>query len=393
MDQAVGLMARLAAVERRGAYSFLGFALAILFGAIMLWDMFVRDTHARVSVELLSDASVLDVQERLPGLSILLSGIDIAQTKQTLRVLVFRLRNTGSESVLKSHFDERDPLGIQLGGARVLSCELVAAKTEYLQHAVTFDQSRDGIVAVQPFILDPGDWMTFKIIALYPTPSRVGSRVVGKIAGVGSIELADVSRGSGQPAFLVRTFAGGLAVQTLRLLAYTIVGLILLVAVAIAVTGASERLERRTRRRRVARFRATVSLHSAALLELAFAKYVQSGRMPLRALFIANERGSLSAAIESYESRYDASSPEVWIHLPLFAHWAKELTSAEYIEKTDNMWKLTTGICQPLEEFLRFLAHEEHSRNIGNDHLTTEAIIGSGSKSVEEPPGRTSDGE
>ncbi len=96
----MGLAAVLNNLDKRYAWSLLGFVLAILFGALTVYTEFLRDRRPELRFEVLSDASVLDVREKLGNLEILYDGVDIQKAKKSLRVIVVRIINLGPDDIL-----------------------------------------------------------------------------------------------------------------------------------------------------------------------------------------------------------------------------------------------------------------------------------------------------
>jgi hypothetical protein len=96
--------------DKKYAWSLLGFALAVVFGAVLIYTEFIRERRPELRFERVSNTSVLDVRERLGNLEILYDGEDIQKAQKSLRVAVLRIVNDGSEDIHKNDFDDKAPL-------------------------------------------------------------------------------------------------------------------------------------------------------------------------------------------------------------------------------------------------------------------------------------------
>ena len=112
-------------LDKRYAWSLLGFVLAVLFGALLIYTEFIRDRHPQVRFEVVSDASVLDVREKLGNLEIMYDGVDIQKAKKSLRVIVFRVINEGPDDVLRGRYDEKSPLGFRVVNGSLVRAEII----------------------------------------------------------------------------------------------------------------------------------------------------------------------------------------------------------------------------------------------------------------------------
>jgi hypothetical protein len=72
--------------DKKYAWSLLGFALAVVFGAVLIYTEFIRERRPELRFERVSNTSVLDVRERLGNLEILYDGEDIQKAQKSLRV-------------------------------------------------------------------------------------------------------------------------------------------------------------------------------------------------------------------------------------------------------------------------------------------------------------------
>jgi len=101
----VGITSTLIQIEKKPFWTLLGLVLALVFGGVTVCSEFIRDRHPILQYEVISDASVLDVREKLSSLEIVYGGVDIQKAGQTLRMVVESVANKGISDILKGHYD------------------------------------------------------------------------------------------------------------------------------------------------------------------------------------------------------------------------------------------------------------------------------------------------
>jgi len=57
-------------LDQKFSWSFFGFLLAVVFGALTLYDRVLADKHAQLYLDVLTSTSVLDIREQLPDLGL-----------------------------------------------------------------------------------------------------------------------------------------------------------------------------------------------------------------------------------------------------------------------------------------------------------------------------------
>src|SRR5713101_3185507 len=188
-------------LDKRYAWSLFGFGLAIVFGLLTLYTEFIRDRRPQLRFEVISDASVLDLRERLGDLEILYAGVDIEKAQKSLRIIVARVTNEGPSDILKSHYDDKAPLGFRVSRGTLLRAEVLATSTPYLRQTLRVQTRIPDTALFEPIILEANEWFTVKSLILHAEGTRPELEPIGKIAGVRSIRRVDFTSVAVEPGF------------------------------------------------------------------------------------------------------------------------------------------------------------------------------------------------
>lgn len=227
----VGLRTLFAGIERKVAWSFLGFLLAALFGGIAVYTEFFRNNNPIVVYEIISNTKILDVKEDVTGLNIIYNSEDIRKARKTLSVLVVKIANEGRSPVLKSYYDSNSPLGLSINSGEIIKAEVMTASTEYLRQNARV-QVRDLFnMEFSQVIIEPNESLTAKLLILNPEQNIPSINPKGKIAGVKRLILTDRTLDQTQETFLMKVISGSIWVQVIRILTYTVAFILILIGI------------------------------------------------------------------------------------------------------------------------------------------------------------------
>jgi hypothetical protein len=269
-------IAALNRLEKRYAWSFSGFVLAAAFGALTIYTEFIRVQKPVVQMDVLSDAAVLSVQEPLTDLQVVYEGTDIRKTKQTLRVIVFKVSNTGTD-VLRGYYDESVPFGFKVDTGTLLRAEVLDSSNQYLRNELHVALASPNRGTLTPVILESGEWFTIKTLVIHPEEARPVLRASGKIAGVREIQVHPPESTAPEPSYWRKAFGGGLLVQLGRGPVYFLGIIIVLIAVIAPIVGVSSWFAKRRRKRHVGEFKALYQERLLPSFEHVFDAYVENG--------------------------------------------------------------------------------------------------------------------
>ena len=218
------------------AWSFHGCVITVLFGLVALYVAFLYERRPAIAFALLSSGNVVDVREDVHGLAIVYEGTDIRDKGQSLRMIVLKVINSGSKDILKGHYDERDALGVQVCGGRIVKCELLEASSEYLSRNLRLRINLQNKVTFSPVIFESHEYFLIKLLVLHSARSQPTIRPTGKVAGLKRIVVTEAYTGDPRTSFFRQAFAGRIAIQLARLPAYFLGFILLCVALGTFVT-------------------------------------------------------------------------------------------------------------------------------------------------------------
>lgn len=187
--------------DKAFGWSFLGFWVGLIIGAVGLWAAFYYQRQPRLSVAILSRTPVLSLKEKIDKLRILYDNADILESQKKLYVMTLRITNNGRANIGKGDYDDRVPLSFQIIDAEnsassaeieiIQEPEVLKASDDYLEKYVVLQRASQATVVAEPIILDAGQFFTIKLVALMPETVQPTVRLFGKVAGIKKIELAD----------------------------------------------------------------------------------------------------------------------------------------------------------------------------------------------------------
>jgi hypothetical protein len=211
-------------LDQKFAWSFLGAFLSLLFGVFGVYSVFFYERKPILQVDVTTNTPVLDVHADVADLQITYQGIDLASKKQALRLATVKFQNSGSASILHGLYDPDEPVTLVLStGTFLPNPELLDASNSYLERSARASLVASGErISVDPVILDPGDWFTFKFLIRCDASAVPALAVEGKIAGMPDFRVTEPFRAGTPTSPWFDAVRGSLFVQIIRLLAYTI---------------------------------------------------------------------------------------------------------------------------------------------------------------------------
>jgi hypothetical protein len=139
-------------LDNKFAWSFVGVLLALVFGGIGVYAGFFYERKPDVTFEVISNTPVFDVRENVSKLEVLFAGNNIKQSGQALRVITLRVINNGQQDILKTFYDENDPLGFSVvSGSLVEPPQLLYASNDYLARNLKLNLEPPATVARYQF--------------------------------------------------------------------------------------------------------------------------------------------------------------------------------------------------------------------------------------------------
>lgn len=282
----MSLFRRIAQLDQKFSWSFLGFLLAIILGGLTIYTQFIKKNSPDLNFEVISNANVLDVHESIGNLDILYKGSSLSRNNQALRIVVLRIVNDGDQAILPSYYDPDDPVGFRvLGGQIVERPRILGAGSSYLLGHAKISQGPSGEVIFSKVILEPGDFFTIKVLLLHSNAEEPRVIPIGKVAGIKKISLTRRDKDDDQSPRWQLILSGPLWVQAVRAVSYSAGTLGFIVVVLAAAVSVSESFSRRSRRKVVEAFKEYAEPKLTSADELFFDIFLDEGRFTLMELY------------------------------------------------------------------------------------------------------------
>ncbi|UPT65839.1 MAG: hypothetical protein M0D57_15140 [Sphingobacteriales bacterium JAD_PAG50586_3] len=224
--------------------------IGLISALISIYVFIIPEKVTKLDYEILANTNVLDINADVSKLDITYDSTSLKTTNQSLRIINIRVVNSGNESILKNYYDDNDPLGIIVKDGKIVEKpEIILTGSDYIKKNLIVKLDSSGTIFFNEIIIEPGDFFNVKLLVLYNKNQTPKIQSTGKIAGIKEIPVTSIEESKEQYSFWKTTFGGNIITQIIRLLAYTLVGFIIL-GLAISITiGITEYNEKRKRKK------------------------------------------------------------------------------------------------------------------------------------------------
>lgn len=302
---------KFANIDKKFAWSFLGFVLAVFFGGLTIYNEFIKVHDPQMVVEILSDTNVLDLKENLPELKILYGDVDIKSVGKDLSVMVFRIKNVGGASILGGFYDANSPVEIALSNGEFLKFEKIDSSNEYLKNSANAIKITPSNIRMPNVIMEPGESYTLKALVIHGARTGTLIKSSGKIAGMRNIPIIRVEANKENESFWSKVFSGSIGVQAARAPLYFFVFIFAIAAVFVPPIAISESLQKRARNKSVSQFKKHISDALPDGHEAIFDCYLNNGLPPLvRAREMLSNPETLKETLEWQSQRQSSRNEE-----------------------------------------------------------------------------------
>jgi len=235
-------------------WGFISVALALVFGFLAIYQAFFQQKRPAISIEILSNTSILDVKEDVAGLDIQYDRRDIRKANESLRVITVRVENTGKEDILKSFYDSRDPFGIKISKGKLIEePTILAASSDYIRKNLDPKIKDDNVIQFSDIILEVGQYFVIKLLLLH---KRDGSpptieKAVGTIAGLQTPTILEMPGEKPKKSLWAQAFSGSYLVQVIRFICYFFGMIFAMIFIIAPPAIISDALSKRRRKRTI----------------------------------------------------------------------------------------------------------------------------------------------
>lgn len=298
----MNIVERIAAIDKKFAWSFLGFVLAILFGGLTLYNEFIKVREPQLTVEILSSSNVLDLKENVPELNILYGEVNIKSVAKDLSVITIKVKNIGGVSVLGNNYDPTSPFTIKLSAGELLKIETIAASNDYLENFALGIKASESSVLMPKVIIEPGESYTLKLLVIHDARSAPKISTGGKVGGMLKIPVTSIELGEQTNSFFSRAFSGTLAIQATRSIIYFFCFIAFVLIIALPTAGFFSFAEKVRRKKNARLFKVYNNNKIPQEFEIIFDCYIINGIASLNmiASTLANP-DELDAALKAGE--------------------------------------------------------------------------------------------
>ncbi|MEZ4942228.1 MAG: hypothetical protein R3D58_15225 [Saprospiraceae bacterium] len=201
-------------------YAF-GLLTGLIFGILGFYADFLRQKNPKLEFDIISNTEILDVKEDVGKIDIFYDGENLQKQNQTLRLIVLRITNNGSEHILKDYYYEDSPLGFKIENGEILEKPIVlqTSNTE-LKKAIKFFIDSTQTVTLPNFILEKSDYFTIKLLIKHSQGKEVILNPIGKIVGVKKIKLVNSFIEKENESFWQRLIKGSIGIHIARFFMY-----------------------------------------------------------------------------------------------------------------------------------------------------------------------------
>jgi hypothetical protein len=225
----MGILNRITKFERKLPFGLFFGIFGICFG---IYQTYFHELKPQLSLEIVSDTSVLSVYENVSALSINFKGEDLNQTGKELRIILLKFANNGNKSILPSEFQPGKNWGFKVENADIIEIEITDSNSKKLYDSIVPVQNKSEI-SFSPIIFEKDKFFAIKLLVLAAKSSAINISTFQSIAEIDEIPVIKRSERE-KESLLSRAFAGEPSVQFLRIFGY-FVTFILLVIVAVLI--------------------------------------------------------------------------------------------------------------------------------------------------------------
>lgn len=189
-----------------------------------------------LSFEVISNANVYDIHENVGKLDVIYAGQSLRANKQILRLLNFRIINSGQTSFLKNDYDESEPLGFSINGGTILELPKFTGSSDYLQAHAKPTVISSTEIRIMPLIFEPGEFIEIHALVLAREGAEPVVQPLGKLAGIKKIQVVESNQSAEHRSFWRQIVdANSIWVQIARAPVYGGLGVVMIVLLVLFI--------------------------------------------------------------------------------------------------------------------------------------------------------------
>jgi hypothetical protein len=234
--------------EKRYAWSLTGVIVSVL--SLLVAYLLSAEKRPNVSLSVVNESNVLDVHAAVRDLEVLFQRQDLEKAHLNLKIVTVRLQNVGDVDILQGQYDSFQSWGFGITPGRIIQVRVVGGNSDYLVNSLRPTIVNNSAVRFEKVILERKRFATIEILVVHPKSSQPFLFPFGKIAGIDRIRVDRRAAGAEEGSIWIRSIAGSLGVQAIRVLVYTLAFFLLVILFAGTLAAVDTRRAEHAKRRR-----------------------------------------------------------------------------------------------------------------------------------------------
>ena len=265
-------------IERRWAWSFFGFLLAIIFGGIAIYTSFLQDKNPKLEFIVETKTSVLDLKEDIKNLDILYKGINIKKQDKNLSIITLCILNNSDVNILKGFYDDLSPVKIFVENADIVDKpQVISTSNQYLKENVKVHLDSTGCIYLPKLILEGQESFSISLLLLHKNGVEPEILAHGKIAGQrNGIQVKTTYQQKSELDFWDKILFGNIWVHLVRFLGYLFSFIILALAIVIPTALISESISESRKKKRVKNYKSKKEIENSPETDAVFDLYLDN---------------------------------------------------------------------------------------------------------------------
>ncbi|HPG41618.1 MAG TPA: hypothetical protein PLP19_19705 [bacterium] len=364
--------------------SFVGFIGAI----ITIYSYFIQQRNTKLHYEIISNTNILDIKADASQFDILYDGKSLKATNENVRIISFRVINVGNTDILKTFYDDNDPLGFCItDGILLKKPEIYETSNQYLKDNLKIFSDSSNKVTFSNIILEPSEYFILKVIIKYNLETSPSIQPIGKIAGIKSIQVLNKEEIKETESFISIVFSGGILVQLVRGFGYTLILIFMVVIIIILIIAITEKINKKKRKKLVNYFKVDPKYSYNKMDDAIFNRFIEEDiailnimKINITSEKVLNLRYKYAIIKEKKERKYQDFAHRTDIK-PIF--YKRRIDKTLYIIgkmitdglviKEENKLKINNSMKKTLEQFISFLSENNYQNQ--DNFMTGEVDI------------------
>lgn len=228
--------------------------ISLIIGAVGLYIGF-REPTTEITFTSVNQTNVLDIHKELEDLTVLFQGRAIGEGDLNIRIVTLSVENTGQKNILQDYYAREGIWGIKVENGEIIEARLVDSSSNYISENIGLNLIEDeNIVEFGKIIFDRGEYFLVELLVLHEKTELPTILPVGKLAGIGEMEIVESRISEEDRRFVSRLVEGNALVHLVRSISYLFIFMFGILAIAlpiVGITGLFVIRKRRIRRKRV----------------------------------------------------------------------------------------------------------------------------------------------